>query len=155
MFILVRCVASSNISLYYFQVCLEDESDFPSSFESPLEHFGAISIKLLLNIHKGSLQKKNCKIYDILQMGGQVANSKHDFFPKKNYDKRVGGRIISQIIKTINNSLFIEKQYSKPTVITFTIIFLHMSSENYCFVYLYLMNSNFIEFKVPVYLLFH
>ena len=71
MFILVRCVTSSNISLYYFQVCLEDESDFPSSFESPLEHFGAISIKLLLNIHKkGSLQKKNCKIYDILQMGG-------------------------------------------------------------------------------------
>jgi len=61
MFILVRCVTSSNISLYYFQVCLEDESDFPSSFESPLEHFGAISIKLLLNIHKGSLQKKTAK----------------------------------------------------------------------------------------------
>ena len=60
MFILVHCVASSNISLYYFQVCLEDESDFPS-FESPLEHFGAKSIKLLLNIHKGSLQKKTAK----------------------------------------------------------------------------------------------
>jgi len=58
MFILVRCVTSSNISLYYFQVCLEDESDFPSSFESSLEHFGAISIKLLLNIHKGKPSEK-------------------------------------------------------------------------------------------------
>ena len=61
-------------------------------------------------------------------------NSKHDFFPKRNYDKRVGARIISQIIKTMNDSLFIEKHYSKPTVITFIFIFLHMSSERYFFV---------------------
>ena len=31
------------------------------------------------------------------------------FLSPKNYDKRVGARIISQIIKTMNNSLFIEK----------------------------------------------
>ena len=111
---------------------------------------------LFMTIHlREAFQKKNCKIYDIMQMGGQVANSKHDFFPKRNYDKRVGARIISQIIKTMNNSLFIEKHYSKPTVITFTIIFLHMSSEHFCFVCLFLMNLNFIEYKVPVYLLFH
>ena len=81
-----------------------------------------------------------------------MANSKHDFFPKRNYDKRVGVRIISQKIKTMKNSLSIEKHYSKPTVITF--IFLPMSSEIYCVVCLFLMNLNFIEFKVPVYLLF-
>ena len=69
--------------------------------------------------------------------------------------KRVGARINSQKIRTMNNSLFIKKCYSKPTVITFTFIFLHMSSEHYCFACLYLMNLNFIEFKVPVYLLFH
>ena len=59
-------------------------------------------------------------------------------------------------IKTMNNSLFIEKLNSKPTVITFTFISLHMSSEHYCFACLYLMNLlNFIELKEPVYLLFH
>ena len=51
---------------------------------------------------------------------------------KRNYDKRVGARIISQKTKTMNNSLFIEKHNFKPTVITFTFIFLHMSSEHYC-----------------------
>ena len=39
----------------------------------------------------------------------RVANSKHDFFPKRNYDKRVGARIISQKIKTMKNPFFIEK----------------------------------------------
>ena len=38
-----------------------------------------------------------------------LGNSKHDFFPKRNYDKRVDARIISQIIKTMNNPIFIEK----------------------------------------------
>ena len=38
----------------------------------------------------------------------------------------------------MNNSLlFIEKHYSKPTVSTITFIFLHMSSEHYCFVFLF------------------
>ena len=32
----------------------------------------------------------------------------------------------------MNNSLFIEKHNFKPTVITFTFIFSHMSSEHYC-----------------------
>ena len=54
-------------------------------------------------------QKKNWIFYDIVSKGGKVENSKHDFFPKRNYDKRVDARIISQIIKTMNNSLFIEK----------------------------------------------
>ena len=53
-------------------------------------------------------------------------------FPKRNYDKRDDARIISQKIKTINNSVFIGKHYYKLTVITFTFIFLHMSSEHYC-----------------------
>ena len=61
-----------------------------------------------------------------------MGNSKHDFFPKRNYDKKVGARITSQKIRTMNDSLFLEKHYSKPTVITFTFIFLHMSSEHYC-----------------------
>jgi len=51
-----------------------------------------------------------------------VANSKHDFFPKRNYDKRVGARIISQKIKTMKNPFFIEKHGAKSTVITFTFI---------------------------------
>ena len=34
-------------------------------------------------------------------MGGWVANSKHDFLPKRNYDKRVGARITSQKIETM------------------------------------------------------
>ena len=51
---------------------------------------------------------------------------------KRNYDKRVGARIISQKTKTMNNSLFIEKHNFKPTVITFTFLFSHMSSEHYC-----------------------
>ena len=78
--------------------------------------------------------RKNWISYDIESKGGQVANSKHDFFPKRNYDKRVGARIINQIMKAMNNSLFIEKQFSKPTVITFTFIFLHKSSKHYYFV---------------------
>ena len=53
----------------------------------------------------GKPSEKNLIFYDILSKGGQVANSKHDFFPKRNYDKRVG----SHIMKTMNNSLFIEK----------------------------------------------
>ena len=57
---------------------------------------------------KGSLPKKWI-FYDNRSKGGEVANSKHDFFPKRNYHKRVDARIISQIIKTMNNSLFIEK----------------------------------------------
>ena len=57
----------------------------------------------------GKPSEKNLIFYDILSKGGQVANSKHDFFPKRNYDKRVGTRIISHIMKTMNNSLFIEK----------------------------------------------
>ena len=57
---------------------------------------------------KGSLPKKWI-FYDNRSKGGEVANSKHDFFPKRNYDKKVDARIISQIIKTMNNSLFIEK----------------------------------------------
>ena len=83
-----------------------------------------------------------------------MANPKHDFSPKRNYDKRVGARITSQKIRTKNDSLFLEKHYSKPTVITFIFIFLLMSSEIYCVVCLFLMNLNFIEFKVPEYLLF-
>ena len=55
--------------------------------------------------------QKNWIFYDNLPKGGQVANSKHDFFPKRNYDKRVGARIISQKIKTMNNSLLIEKHF--------------------------------------------
>ena len=99
-----------------------------------------------------AFQKKPHKIYDIEQMGGQVANLKHDFFPKRNYDKRVGARIISQIIKTMNNSLFIEKHYSKPTVITFTFIFLPMSSEIYYVVslqkqYYWLLNTILLSVK--------
>ena len=60
-----------------------------------------------------------------------MANPKHDFSPKRNYDKRVGARITSQKIRTMNDSLILDKHYSKPTVITFTFIFLHMSSEHY------------------------
>ena len=59
--------------------------------------------------HLGKPAKKNWIFYDIVSKGGEVANSKHDFFPKRNYDKRVDARIISQIIKTMNNSLIIEK----------------------------------------------
>ena len=44
---------------------------------------------------------------------------------------RVGASIISQIIKTMNNSLFIEKLFSIPIVNTFTFIVLHISSEHY------------------------
>ena len=46
-----------------------------------------------------------------MQKGLWVANSKHDFFPKLNYDKRVGARIISQKIKTMSNSLLNEKHF--------------------------------------------
>ena len=55
--------------------------------------------------------EKNCIFYDIMQKGLWVANSKHDFFPKLNYDKRVGARIISQKIKTMSNSLLNEKHF--------------------------------------------
>ena len=55
----------------------------------------------------------------------------------------------------MKNPFFIEKHWAKSTVITFTFIFLHVSSEHFCFVCLSLMNLNFIEYKVPVYLLFH
>ena len=44
----------------------------------------------------GKPSEKNRKIYDILQMGGWVANSKHDLFSIKNYDiivGRVGDRL--------------------------------------------------------------
>ena len=75
--------------------------------------------------------QKNWIFYDNLSKGGKVANSKHDFFPKRYYDKRVDARITCQKIRTMNDSLFLEKHYSKPTVITFTFIFLHMSSEHY------------------------
>ena len=57
---------------------------------------------------------------------------------KRNYDKRVGARIISQKIKTMKNPLFIEKHYSKPTVITHVIIafsfcvFVFNEFEYYC-----------------------
>ena len=44
-----------------------------------------------------------------INTGRSVANSKHDFFPKKHYDKRVGARIISQKVKTMNNSILIVK----------------------------------------------
>ena len=41
-----------------------------------------------------------------------LGNSKHDFFPKRNYDKRVDARIISQKINIMNNSLFIENTFT-------------------------------------------
>ena len=44
-------------------------------------------------------------------------NSKHDFFPKRNYDKRVGARIISPKIKTMNNSLFILDSTPNPQLL--------------------------------------
>ena len=53
--------------------------------------------------------EKNWIFYDNLSKGGYVANSKHDFFLKRNYDKIIDTKIISQKIKTMNNSLFIEK----------------------------------------------
>ena len=86
-----------------------------------------------INSCLGKPAKKNWIFYDNL--------SKHDFFPKRNYDKRVGHNLL--------------KNYSKPKVIIFTSIFMHMSSEHYCFVHLLSMNFNIIEFKVPVYPLFH
>ena len=53
------------------------------------------------------------------------------------------------------HNTFIEKQYLIPTVYTFTIIFLHISSEHYYFASLFLMNLNFIQLILPDYLLRH
>ena len=49
-------------------------------------------------VGKGNPQKKSRIFYD------NLPNSKHDIFPNRNYDNRVGARIISQKIKTMNNS---------------------------------------------------
>ena len=65
----------------------------------------------------GKPSEKNWIFYDILSKGGQVANSKHDLFPKRNYDKRVDARIISQIIKAMNNSLILKNSFPYPQLI--------------------------------------
>ena len=73
-------------------------------------------------LYKESRPKKTGIFYDNLSK----ANSKHDFFPKRNYDKRVFTRIFIQNIKTMNNSLFIEKYCSIPTDFKFIFIFLNL-----------------------------
>ena len=46
--------------------------------------------------HLGRPSKISCIFYDNLPKSGYIANLKHDFFLiKRNYDKRVGARIIS------------------------------------------------------------
>ena len=79
-------------------------------------HSKMFSKKFLAYPLREAFQKKWI-FYDNLSKGGQVANSKHDFFPKRNYDKRVGARIISQKIKTMNSSLFIEKTTPNPQLL--------------------------------------
>ena len=102
-----------------------------------------------------ALRKKTGYFMTMCQRVGRQQSQNMISFLKRNYDKRVDARIISQIIITMNNSLFIEKQLSISTVNTFTQIVSHISSEHYYFVCIFLMNLNFIEFKMPVYLLFH
>ena len=57
-----------------------------------------------------------------------MANSKHDYYPKRNYDKRVGARITSQKIETMNNSVFLEK--TLQVVIKYRVFFWKASLNN-------------------------
>ena len=63
---------------------------------------------------KGSPQKKKRKIYDIEQMGGWVANSKHDFFSIKNYDIIKGGWVTDFHVIIFKLSFFHKSPYDFP-----------------------------------------
>ena len=59
-------------------------------------------------------EKKNRKIYDIEQMGGWVANSKHDFFSIKNYDIIKGGWVTDFHVIIFKLSFFHKSPYDFP-----------------------------------------
>ena len=80
-------------------------------------YYQFLHLDTYIAMHWETLQKINGIFDDNLSKGWSV--SKHDFYHKRNYYKRVGARIMSHKMKTMNISLFIEKCDTTPTDFTF------------------------------------
>ena len=86
---------------------------FNDDVEYCRHHYHDLKISYQL-LTKGSLQKKNRKIYDDLSKGGWVANSKHDFFRIKNYDIIKGGWVTDFHVIIFKLSFFHKSPYDFP-----------------------------------------